>query len=315
LYWLEVAVATDGEAAEAVSELLQPYAHNGGVILEQLGDPEDLDPQALLPTVTVKVFIPEDEDSPALRRRIEEALYHMGRLYPIPAPRFRQLEETDWANAWKDNYKPFRVGRRLWVQPSWLPADETQPDDIILTLDPGMAFGTGLHPSTQMCLLAVEELVRPGWRVLDVGTGSGILALAAASLGAAAVIALDTDRLAVRATRDNVELNHLSEQVGVFQGTLAALKPAGWDLVLVNILAPVIMSLLREQRLLDYAAEDGRLVLSGIIDEQGAEVTDAVARVGGTIERTYDMGDWVAFVVSKNATARGVVASHSESYQ
>lgn len=314
MYWLEVAVATDGEAAEAVSELLQPYAYGGGVILEQLGDPDDLDPQALLPTVTVKIYIPEDEDSPAVRRRIEEALYHMGRLYPIPPPQFRRLEETDWANAWKENYKPFRVGRRLWIQPSWLPADEARPDDIVLTLDPGMAFGTGLHPSTQMCLQAVEELVTTGIRVLDVGTGSGILSLAAARLGAEAVIALDTDRLAARATLENASLNHLSDRIKVFQGTLSSVKAAGWDLVLVNILAPVITRLVMEQGLLDYMADDGRLVLSGIIHEQGPALEAVLAKMGGQIERSYAMGDWVAYVVSKNATAQGTMAFQSESY-
>src|SRR5688500_7638734 len=114
MYWLEVSVQTDGEAAEAVSEVLRPFAYNDGVVLEQRGDANDPDPDALEPAVTVKIYIPEDEDSPAVRRRIQESLYHLGRLYPIPAPAFHELQEEDWANAWKAHYHPFRIGRHLW---------------------------------------------------------------------------------------------------------------------------------------------------------------------------------------------------------
>jgi ribosomal protein L11 methyltransferase len=298
MYWLEVSVQTDGEAAEAVSEILRPFAYNEGVVLEQRGDQSSPDPDALEPAVTVKIYIPGDEDSPAARRRIEEALYHLGRLYPIPAPAFHELQEEDWANAWKAHYHPFRIGRHLWIQPSWLEAEAVTAGDIVLTLDPGMAFGTGLHPTTQMCLQALEELVRPGMRVLDVGTGSGILAIAAARLGAAAVFGVDTDRLAVEAATDNAGRNGVQAQVTVEQGTLAAVSEQGWDIVVVNILAPVIIELLQTGGLLDYVAEGGRLILSGIIEEQGQGVIEAVEAAGGRVEQTYTVRDWVAFVVS-----------------
>ena len=172
MYWLEVSVITDGEGAEAVAEMLRPFAHHDGVVLEQLGDEADPNPDALETAVTVKIYIPEDQDNPDLRRRIEEVLYHMGRLYPIPPPTFRQLAEEDWANAWKVHYHPFRIGDKIWIQPSWLEQETATPTsvsagvpgkdgiqsgDVILTLDPGMAFGTGLHPTTQMCLLALES--------------------------------------------------------------------------------------------------------------------------------------------------------------
>jgi ribosomal protein L11 methyltransferase len=194
MYWLEVSVVTDGEGAEAVAEALRPFAYQNGVVLEQLGDSHNPDPDALEPAVTVKIYLPEAEDTAARRRQIEEILYHLGRMYPLPEPIFRQLKEEDWANAWKENYHPFRVGQRVWIRPSWLDkADEAQSDDIVLTLDPGMAFGTGLHPTTQLCLQALEQLVRSGMSVLDVGTGSGILAILAAMWGAARVGALHTD--------------------------------------------------------------------------------------------------------------------------
>ena len=178
MYWLEISVQTDGEGAEAVAEMLRPFAYQESVVLEQRGDETNLDPEALEPGVAVKIYVPEDDDTPELRRHIEEVLYHLGRLYPLPPPVFRELRDEDWANAWKEHYRPFRLGRRLRIRPTWLagePDDDARPDDVTLVLDPGMAFGTGLHPTTQSCLRALEDLVQPGMTVLDAGTGSGIL--------------------------------------------------------------------------------------------------------------------------------------------
>ncbi len=315
MYWLEVSVVTDGEGAEAVAEMLRPFAHNDGVVLEQLGDESNPDPDALETAVTVKIYIPEDEDNPDLRRRIEEVLYHMGRMYPIPPPTFRQLAEEDWANAWKEHYHPFRIGSKIWIQPSWLEQeaatstalsagvpgkDGIRSGDVVLTLDPGMAFGTGLHPTTQMCLLALEKLVQPGMTVLDVGTGSAILAIAAAKLGAKSLLGIDTDNLAVKAALANAEQNDVADRIVIRQGTLDTVSQHGWDIVVVNILAPVIISLFQNDGLLDYVAENGRLILSGIIEEQGEAVETAVAAAGGRIIDTYQVRDWMAYVVARD---------------
>jgi ribosomal protein L11 methyltransferase len=298
MYWLEVSVKVNEETAEIVSEYLQPFTHGAGVVLEQLGDSQNPDLGALLPEVTVKIYIPGDEDSTALRRQIEQTLSEIESPSPIPDPQYQKLEEADWANAWKKDYKAFRVGRRLWIQPSWLEVNEAGPDDIIITLDPGMAFGTGTHATTQMCLQAVEQLVSGGERVLDVGTGSGILAVAAAKSGAAQVVALDTDRLAVKSVIENAAENSVSNQIKAFQGTLTAVsRRSTWDLVLVNILAPVIISLLTQDNLLNYLSPNGRLVLSGIITEQLAEVEVAVQAMGGKIIQRMADGDWVALIV------------------
>jgi ribosomal protein L11 methyltransferase len=304
--WLEVSVTTDGEAAEAVAEALRPFAYQEGVALEQLGDPDDPAPYALDPAVTVKIYLPGDQDTPQLRQRLAEIMYHMNRLYPVPPPAFRRLADADWANAWKAHYHPFRVGRRLWIRPSWteLAQGETAVSDdaVILTLDPGMAFGTGTHPTTQMCLAAVEDLVRSGAAVLDVGTGSGILAVAAAKLGARRVWGMDTERLAVRTAVANAAQNQVDDVTHFWQGTLGSVKGQPWDLVMVNILAPVIVDLLTRHRLLSYVApETGRLVLSGIIGEQGEMVETAVAAAGGVIHRTYTVRDWITFVAGRPA--------------
>lgn len=302
MYWLEVSVRTDGEAAEAVAEALQPLAHGNGVVLEQLGDPHDLDPLALEPEVTVKIYLPEDQDTPAVRRRIEEIIYHLGRLYPIPAPTFRELADEDWANAWKAHYHPFRVGQRLWIQPSWLALEAESAGDVILTLDPGMAFGTGLHPTTQMCLQAIEQLTRPGSTMLDVGTGTGILAIAAAKLGASAVLGVDNDRLAVAAASENAAKNDVASQITIREGTLAEVPLAPYDLVVVNILAPVIVGLLREGGLLGYVAPAGQLVLSGIIDEQAPQVIAALTAAGGSVHEMLTVRDWVAIIAHPAGT-------------
>lgn len=300
MHWLEVSVTADEEAAEAVSDFLRPYAYRGGVAIEQLGDPGSPEPDALLPEVTVKIYIPGDEDKPALRRQLREALYMMGRIYPIPAPQFKILADQDWSSAWREKFKPFRVSRRLWIQPSWQELERVPDGAIALTLDPGMAFGTGLHPSTQMCLQALEEMLTPGDTVLDVGTGSGILAIAAAKLGASRVVAFDVDRLATVAARENVIRNNVANQVAIYQGTLAALRTKQWDFVVVNILAPVIISLLGEGALLDYVTADGRLVLSGIIEDQSVQVENAIAGANGELCRSLVTRDWVTLVVKKN---------------
>ncbi len=307
MYWLEVSVTTDGEGAEAIAEALKPFAYQESVVLEQLGDADDLEPDALETAVTVKLYAPEDKDTPQFRSKLEEMIYQYGRLYPIPPPTFRKLEDQDWANAWKVHYHPFRIGQKIWIQPSWLEleaasdkdADGVQPDDVVLILDPGMAFGTGLHPTTQMCLRALEESVRPGQTVLDVGAGSGILAIAAAKLGAARLLAFDTDELAVSATVDNAAKNGVAGQISVFKGTLAQVAEKGWDVVVVNILAPVIIAMFQQDELLSYVGENGRLILSGIIEVQGNDVEAALAAAGGYVVEKLQIRDWVSYIVAR----------------
>lgn len=300
MYWLEVSVTADGEAAEAIAEALRPFAYNDGVILEQRGNAASADPDALEPEVTVKIYLPEGQDLPDVRRRIEETVYYLGRLYPIPAPVFKRLQDEDWSTAWRKHYHPFRVGRSLWIHPSWLEAADSRPGDVVIAVDPGMAFGTGLHPSTQMCLQQLEDLVSPGMRVLDVGTGSGILSAAAAKLGAAQVLAFDTDYLAVVAASENVKRNGVEDKLWLFQGELNALHPSpSWDLVVVNILAPVIVRLMEQQRLAEYLSTNGRLILSGVIEEQESDVLRVMEAVSITLTKRTAIRDWVCLVAEK----------------
>lgn len=305
MYWLEVSVLADGEAAEAVADALRPIAYQDGVVLEQRGDPHSVDPSALEPEVIVKIYLPGEEDTSERRQRIREVLYYLGRLYPVPEPTFRKLEDQDWAEAWKAHYSPFRVGERLWIRPSWAATDESlAPGDVVLTLDPGMAFGTGLHPTTQMCLQVLERLVQPGMCVLDIGTGSGILSIAALRLGAGSALAVDTDPQALAAAGENARINGVAGQVVVREGTLTDVAERGkWDLVLVNILAPVIVGMLQDDGLLDYATKDGRLVLSGIIDEQAMAVRGTLAEAGGIVVDEFNIRDWVTLIAGRPGSA------------
>jgi ribosomal protein L11 methyltransferase len=191
----------------------------GGAVTEVGG----FDPigDAHQPVVTVHTYLPTGlPDTQERRRQIEQGLWFLSRIHSMGEPVIRQLAEEDWANAWKAHYHPLRIGRRFLIIPAWQTEQvQPQPGDRLIVLDPGMAFGTGLHPSTQLCLRAMEEVVRPGQRVLDAGCGSGILSIAAARLGAAAVDAFDIDPLAVDATGANVALNDLPIPVRVFAGS------------------------------------------------------------------------------------------------
>jgi ribosomal protein L11 methyltransferase len=258
------------------------------------------------------------------RRQVEEALWHLRQIASIPEPLFRTVAEEQWANAWKEHFHVTRIGKRLVVKPSWRDAPRTsQADDIVLELDPGMAFGTGLHPTTQMCLLALEKYVRGGEHVLDLGTGSGILAIAAVKLGAAACLATDIDPVAVEAARANVSANHVSDRVQVEQGSLAQISNLStareyaksqisnvkgqategtfeicnlkFDILLVNILAKIIVELCA-QGLGEVVKPGGLVVFAGLIDTQEAEVREALKRAGLAVIERMQGKDWVGLV-------------------
>jgi ribosomal protein L11 methyltransferase len=222
--WLELSVTVDNEAVEAVSELLARYGYNAGVVVEPAWTPGDEGPEfsydAARPSV-LKTYIPLDAQAEDARQRIEQALWHLGQMRPVGPLQTRTLEEEDWANAWKQHYSVLRVGERTVVVPSWL-QHEARPDDVVLHLDPGMAFGTGLHPTTQLCLRLLERYASPGQAVLDIGTGSGILAIAAAKLGAGPVLALDNDPVAVAVAAENIARNGVGDTVRAAEGSLGA---------------------------------------------------------------------------------------------
>lgn len=293
--WLEISVRADGEAAEAIAEAFNRFGE-GGAVFETLIHQDD-SPYAGPPVLNVKTYLPTDGDGAARQRQIEEALWHLSQLYPIPAPQIRELTEEDWAEAWKKGYGVQHVGQWLVIAPSWEPYMPGE-DEIVVRLDPGMAFGTGLHPTTRLCLAALERWVRAGDRVLDVGTGSGILAIAAAKLGAIQVIGIDVDPVAVQVARDNVELNSVAPLVAIEEATLEILdpRPHSIDRIIINILADVIVTL--TPRLATVLRPAGTLIASGIMEEHAETVVDAFQSSGLRVVEHRQQNDWVALIAT-----------------
>ena len=293
--WIEVKLSVDGEAAEAVSEVLARFGHQG-IAIEQEGILPDIWDDGEVPPperLTVKAYIPADAQVEDAKMRLETALGHMSLMYPMPQPEYTLVKEEDWAEAWKVYYHPIRVGKNLLIRPLWVDY-KLQPEDIELALDPGMAFGTGTHPTTQLCLVALEERMQPGLRVLDLGCGSGILAIAAAKLGAASVLGVDTDPIAVKATMENAQQNGVAEKISAQHGSLEGLVGSArrFDLIVVNILARIIIEMCG-QGLGQVVRPGGIGVFSGIIDTQANEVEAALRETGLDPYTRRQQGDWL----------------------
>ena len=293
--WIEVSLQVDGESAEAVAEVLERFGHQG-VSLEQDGiSPDTWDESQVPPpqSLTLRAYFPADDALEATKSQLETALGRMRLMYPMPTPAYRRVEEDDWAEAWKAHYEPLRVGKRLMIRPQWIDL-ALAPGDIEIALDPGMAFGTGSHPTTQLCLQALEDLLRPAQSVLDLGSGSGILSIAAAKLGAGQVLALDTDSIAVDATRQNAQANGVGHKVIAERGSHDCLLSSArrFDLVVVNILARIIIEMANE-RLGDIVRPGGLAIFSGIIDTQVDEVEDALRKTGLRPYARRQLGDWM----------------------
>lgn len=291
--WREFRISVDREAVESVSEVLRRVAPGGVAIDEpvELGRDEDF-VFLLDKPVVVRAYVPIDGTEDAKERVAAEALWHLNTIWPIGNLETAEVAEEDWANAWKAHYHPVQIGRRFLVRPLWIDVPPVA-NRITLDLDPGMAFGTGLHPTTQLCLEALEDLDLVGKRVLDLGTGSGILAIASKKLGAAEVLALDIDSVAVEAARGNVAVNGLGEGVTIGQGTLPLDVPRRFDVILANIIARVIVELSSE--LAGALEPGGILVASGIIDDRAEEVATALSAAGLSVEER-SRGDWRAMI-------------------
>ena len=312
LDWLEISVTTDSEAAEAVVELFNRHGHGQAVIeipQDRFEYELELETEALPTSVIVKTYLPGDGSASQARRHLEEGLWHLGQVYPIPEPVIRELAERDWAEAWKQQYQLQRVGQRTVIVPAWEEYTPS-PGEIVIRLEPGMAFGTGLHPTTRLCLRALETHCPVGGELLDVGTGSGVLSIAAAKLGANSVLALDADSSAVAIARENVAMNGVDARVSVQHGTLPGgdavpahflgdgdldlLETGRFDLILINILAHVIVSL--APALSTRLAPGGTVIAAGLIDTQEKTVTKAFGDAGLTVIERAQQKDWVSLV-------------------
>ncbi len=281
--WAEIAVEAGADSVDAVGYALQSVGCTGFVVRDMAVPPE------------VIGYLPVDDRLETRLSDLQESLESLPALGLISAGQeltLRYVEEADWANAWKAFYKPMRLGRHLVVTPPWETPDFL-PGDIPIIVDPGMAFGTGSHPTTQLCLVALEDYLQPGMTVADIGTGSGILAIAAAKLGAASVIATDIDPLAVKIASENITVN------GVSVSTQEPLPEGSFALVVANILADVIIGM--SETLADMVGPDGLLIASGIIDTRESDVRLAVEGAGFSPLETRHQGEWVALIFRRLA--------------
>ena len=292
--WLELSVRAHQEAAETVAALLHKWGE-GGVALfqEHAQETVDHEPRPVGDWLTLTSYLPDTGALSSRRDGLERDLWHLHAFHGdlVGELQTRWVAEEDWANAWKQFYTVLHVGERLVVKPRWQEY-EPRPGEIVIALDPGMAFGTGTHPTTQLCLEALEKSPIAGRRVLDVGTGSGILAIGAAMLGAARVDAIDTDSVAVAAARDNVAQAGLAQIVTVMERTLPLADAAArYDVALANITAQTLITLAPLLRAV--VAPRGRLLACGIIEDKAAETLAALDAAGFTLRRRQQAGDWV----------------------
>ena len=306
--WLEVSLTVNGELAEAVADVLARFAYSG-VMMEQ-GVKYTNDEDAGTPTgpITVRAYLEVDDQLEETRQKLEESLYYLGMIQPLPAASYKEIADQNWMEAWKQHYNPILVGKSLVIVPAWMESPE--PDRIAIKIDPGMAFGTGTHPTTQLCLelmeMAMLEIRNSNidFRVIDVGCGSGILSIAAIKLGAAGALGVDIDPGSIVNARENATTNHIGDELILDVGSVQEILDGKFSfrkapLVVANILAPVIIRLFNAG-LVDLIEDEGVIVLSGILQEQAPGVIEAGQAKGLKMIERRQMGDWVALTMSRS---------------
>ncbi|ALF12115.1 50S ribosomal protein L11 methyltransferase [Parageobacillus thermoglucosidasius] len=309
--WSEISIHTTHEAVEAISNILHE-AGAGGVVIEDpydltkerdasFGEVYELNPDDYPEEgVIIKAYLPVNSFLGETVEEIKQAINNL-LLYDIDIGKNKitisEVNEEEWATAWKKYYNPVKISEKFTIVPTWETYEPVSSDELIIELDPGMAFGTGTHPTTVMCIQALEKYVKPGDTVIDVGTGSGILSIAAAMLGAKAVRALDLDPVAVDSARLNVKLNKVQHIVTVSQNNLLDHIEERANVIVANILAEIILRFADDAyRLLE---NNGYFITSGIIQAKKQEVKDGLIKAGFTIEETLVMEDWIAFIARK----------------
>jgi len=307
MQWAEVQVMTSSEATDAVSAILERFGATG-VVLEdstdltrtwedRYGEIYGLNPADFPESgVRVKAYVSLETWDEAMHGQIEQeirGLTELGLDPGVATVSVRIADEEEWANEWKKYYHPVRVTDRLTIKPTW---EEYAPtaDEIVIELDPGMAFGTGTHPTTNLCLRTLEKVIKPGDTIVDVGCGTAILSIACAKMGAESVLALDLDPVAVEVARENVELNNASDKVTVRANDLLKGVDSKYDVVVANILAEIILLMVGQAR--DVIKPDGTFITSGIIKEKADLVRAELTANGFQIVDTITEEDWVALV-------------------
>jgi ribosomal protein L11 methyltransferase len=306
---MEVAMTVNGELAEAVADVFARFAPNGVVSEQAVEFLNEEDEGTPVGPITVRAYLPADEQLAGTRLKLEEALFYLGTIQPLPEPVYTPIGDQNWMEAWKKRYMAIPIGKHLMIIPSWL--EEPNSLRMPIRIDPSMAFGSGYHPSTQLVLILLEDAIRD-YRslqsqgqldVIDIGCGSGILSIGALRLGATRALAVDIDDVAITITRENARTNGLEEHIEMGVGSVKEIKEGRFSftsapVVMANILAPVIIRLF-EDGLGDLVAPSGVLILSGILTEQADKVAEAAEEHGFNLMEKREMEDWVALVVKR----------------
>ena len=299
--WLEVALNVEPELAEAVAEVLGRFAPNG-VIIESTAIENDHESEGYpVGPLRVTAYVIVDQEIEKTRQEIDRALWYLGRIKSIPSPEFKSLQESNWVEAWKKHYRPIPIGKQLIILPVWM----DNPDDvrIPILINPGMAFGTGTHPSTQLCLQMLEKYVPVGGNVFDIGCGSGILSITAIKLGAQHAYGVDIDNESIKNANENAIANDVIHQADFTHGSVQEIRSGLFNiqqapLVLANILAHILLQLL-DHRLIDLVKPGGILILSGILEEQLPQIKSKIHESHLQILEQAKIDDWVALVLQR----------------
>ena len=294
--WLELSIHVPSEYVEPVAELFRRYGH-GGVVIEEAGgyNPDEGEQPPTGSGATLRAYIPATTRYQRDREMLHIGVALVSHIQPLPPLQEREMAEPDWEEAWKAHFTPLHIGQRLVVLAPFH-AGAAKATDVPIIIDPGLAFGTGHHPTTRRCLESLDRLVTPGSHVLDVGTGSGILAIAAAKLGAGRVTALETDQKALRVGRANVRANGVSRVVRCYPGTIPHPKipPGSADLIVANIHAKALIELAPALR--DALKPGGWLMAAGVLQDRQAGVEAAFGSAGLQVRETLLDDDWVALL-------------------
>ena len=296
--WLEVSLTVNGELAESVADVFARFAPNGVMTEQGVKFLDEEDEGTATGPITVRAYLEVNDQLEETRQKLEESLFYLGMIQPLPTPAYKQIADQNWMEAWKLHYKPILIGQRLLILPAWLESPE--PNRIPIKIDPGMAFGTGTHPTTQLCLELMEISAdhRPLSTVIDVGCGSGILSIAALKLGATKVLGVDIDIESVKNSRENADTNGVGEELLLGQGSVTEVLSGSFQfksapLVVANILAPIIIRLF-DAGLADLVEPNGEIILSGILAHQAENVIEAAQAKGLKRNDQRQIADWVA---------------------
>lgn len=305
--WLEISLTVNGELAEAVADVLGRFAPNGVMTEQSVDFLNDEDEGTPTGDITVKAYLPMDEHLDETRRKLEEALFYLGLIEPIPEPTYTLIGNQNWMEAWKLRYQPIPIGKRLMILPAWM--DLLDQSRVGIKIDPGMAFGTGAHPSTQMCLDLLEVVFdrrtsNNEYSVIDVGCGSGILSVAALKLGANFALGVDIDEAAITNSRENAENNGVTSeafQLGI--GSVEDVRAGKFSvssapLVLANILAPILVRLFKAG-MAELVQPGGFIILAGILEHQADDVIKAAQEHGLRLTDRRQINDWMALLCQK----------------